>query len=409
MNRRIPPYLIALAVGELRFRAVSNRTGVWAEPNMLRAATSEFGDMESMVRAAEELYGPYQWDRYDVLVLPPSFPFGGMENPRLTFATPTILAGDKSLISLVAHELAHSWSGNLVTNATWADFWLNEGFTVYIERRILEKVYGKAFAEREAVLGRDELIRESALMPDRAKLLKIDLKGQDPDDNVTAIPYEKGALFLTHLENTVGRKRFDTFLKSYFAAHAFRSITTEEFVAYLRQELLKPGTPEGDGFPVDEWITKPTLPKSAPRPDSSSLRAVESIATTWLADPTSVDKIPFDAWSTQERLFFLRSLEGKVDARGMRLLDEAFKLTQSTNSEIVFQWLLLSIQRNYRGADERIEKFLTTVGRRKFVRPLYDELCKTPVGRVRAKAIYAKARSSYHPITQGSVDAIVNK
>src|SRR6185436_14049891 len=139
----IPSYLIALAAGDLAFRSLGPRSGVYAEPSVVDAAAFEFADTEPMIHAVEELYGPYRWGRYDLLVLPPSFPFGGMENPRLTFATPTILSGDRSLVNLVAHELAHSWSGNLVTNATWNDFWLNEGFTVYFERRIMEEVSGR--------------------------------------------------------------------------------------------------------------------------------------------------------------------------------------------------------------------------------------------------------------------------
>ena len=153
MPQAIPSYLIAIAIGDLAFKPMSERTGVWAEPSVVEAAAREFEDTEKMVTTTEALYGPYRWGRYDILVLPPSFPFGGMENPRLTFATPTVIAGDKSLVALVAHELAHSWSGNLVTNATWHDFWLNEGFTTYLERRIVEAVYGKRVADMQAAIG----------------------------------------------------------------------------------------------------------------------------------------------------------------------------------------------------------------------------------------------------------------
>lgn len=186
---------------------------MYAEPSVVAKAAKEFEDTEKMMEAAEKLFGPYRWGRYDVLVLPPSFPFGGMENPRLTFATPTILAGDKSLVSLVAHELAHSWSGNLVTNATWSDFWLNEGFTVYIERRIQEEVYGTARAEMEAVLGRRELAEEMARLGPKDQILHVDLAGRDPDDGMTQVPYEKGALMLLQIENTFGRERFDKYLR----------------------------------------------------------------------------------------------------------------------------------------------------------------------------------------------------
>src|SRR6185436_7038558 len=236
----IPSYLIALAVGDLQFRAIGNRTGVYAEQQVVEKAAVEFADTEKMLQAAQDLYGPYRWGRYDLLVLPPSFPFGGMENPGLTFATPTILAGDKSLVSLVAHELAHSWSGNLVTNATWSDFWLNEGFTVYVERRILERLYGSERAGMEAVLGRRELDREMAGLPEAGSILHIDLAGRDPDDGCTLVPYEKGALLLRTIERAVGKERFDAFLRRYFDVFAFKSIETAEFVEFIRRELPNP-------------------------------------------------------------------------------------------------------------------------------------------------------------------------
>src|SRR6478672_9180312 len=252
MDQPIPSYLIALAVGDLQFRSLGPRTGVYAEPPTLALAARELSDTEKMVVATEHLYGPYRWGRYDILILPPSFPYGGMENPRLTFATPTMLAGDKSLVSLIAHELAHSWSGNLVTNATWRDFWLNEGFTTYLERRILEVVYGRSREEMEAALGLRDLKEEIASLDDRDEILHIDLKDRDPDDGSTDIPYEKGALFLRHLEETFGRARFDQFLKNYFNHFAFQSITTDQFVDYLKQHLLNENHTLAAKVPVDE-------------------------------------------------------------------------------------------------------------------------------------------------------------
>src|SRR5215213_5405445 len=266
MTQPIPSYLIALAVGDLRFRPLGRRTGVYAEPPVIALAAREFADTEKMVAATERLYGPYRWGRYDLLVLPPSFPYGGMENPRVTFATPTVLAGDKSLVSLVAHELAHSWSGNLVTNATWSDFWLNEGFTNYIERRIIEAVYGRAREEMEAMLGRRSLEEELATLEDRDEILHVDLTGRDPDEGSTGVPYEKGALFLRHLEETFGRARFDRFIRGYFDHFAFRSITTTDFVAYLKANLLDKYPELAARVPVEEWIYKPGIPQSAPRP-----------------------------------------------------------------------------------------------------------------------------------------------
>ncbi|MBZ5625342.1 MAG: M1 family metallopeptidase [Acidobacteriia bacterium] len=387
MDQPIPSYLIALAAGDLAFRPLGPRSGVYAEPALVEAAATEFSDTEAMISAVEEMYGPYRWGRYDLLVLPPSFPFGGMENPRLTFTTPTILAGDKSLVSLVAHELAHSWSGNLVTNATWSDFWLNEGFTVYVERRVLERVYGAAREEMEAVLGRRELDREMAGLPEADRVLHLDLTGRDPDEGCTLVPYEKGALLLRTIESAVGRERFDRFLRSYFDHFAFRSITTADFLAYIQAELPNP-------VGLDEWIFRPGVPAGAAEPHSDAFTRVEA---GWPAD-TSL-------WTTQEWLHFLRFQKDPDMAR----LDREFHLTDSRNSEILHQWLLMSVKTSYQPALPGIEPFLCSVGRRKFLKPIYTELMKTPEGQARARQIYAKARPGYHPIAQVTIDGIVGK
>ena len=407
MRQPIPSYLIALAVGDLSFRPLSARTGVYAEPSVVDKAAQEFADTEKMVQATEKLYGPYRWERYDLLVLPPSFPFGGMENPRLTFVTPTILAGDKSLVALVAHELAHSWSGNLVTNATWRDFWLNEGFTVYLERRIQEAVYGKARANMEAALGLRDLRDELGRLEDRDEILHVDLKGRDPDEGFTDVPYEKGALFLLHLEQTFGRERFDQFLRNYFDHFAFQSITTEQFLNYLKANLLDKHPDLAAKVPVDEWINKPGTPASAPQPSSPAFAHVEQQAQRWQRGELTAAQIPVRSWSTQEWLHFLKSLPEKLDQSKMADLDQAFKLTQSGNSEIAFQWLMMSIRNAYEPAFDRIEEFLTSIGRRKFIKPLYEELAKTMEGRAFAMKIYRRARPTYHPIAVATIDEVL--
>lgn len=407
MTHAIPPYLIAIAVGDLQFRSLGKRTGVYSEPAVVDKAAFELSDTEKMVEAAEKLYGAYRWERYDLLVLPPSFPYGGMENPMLTFATPTILAGDKSLVSLVAHELAHSWSGNLVTNATWRDFWLNEGTTTYIERRILEEVYGKPRREMETALGRTVLDGELARFDDRDEILHVDLKGRDPDDGSTQVPYEKGSLFLRHLEESVGREKFDKFLRTYFDSHAFQSITTETFVDYLQKNLLDANPNVVSRADVDQWIYQPGLPKDVPVPQSDAFQKVEVQTQDYVSGKIAVSAIQTKGWTTQEWLHFLQGLPQNVGAAKMAELDKTFKLTGSGNSEISFQWLLMSIRNNYSAADSRLEEFLMTIGRRKFVRPLYAELAKTPEGMKRAVAIYTKARPGYHPITVTSVDDVL--
>jgi aminopeptidase N len=407
MRQPIPSYLIALAVADVAFRPESARSGVWAEPPVVERAAHEFADLEAMIGATEELFGPYRWERYDVLVLPPSFPFGGMENPRLTFATPTILAGDKSLVALVAHELAHSWAGNLVTNATWRDFWLNEGVTTYIERRIVERVYGPRQAEMEAVLGFQDLQKEMAELPEKDQVLHVDLTGRDPDDGFTDVPYEKGALFLRHLEETFGRPRFDRFLRGFFDHFAFRSITTEDFVRYLQSDLLAESPALAARVPVDEWVEKPGIPANAPRPRADVFARVDAEARRSREHEARPTDLETRGWTTQEWIHFLRALVPPLERERMVELDSAFHFTSSGNSEITNQWLLMAIVSGYEPADPKLEEFLTSMGRRKFLKPLYEALVKTPEGKARALAIYRKARPTYHPIAVTMVDKIV--
>jgi leukotriene-A4 hydrolase len=408
MPQRIPSYLLALAVGDLAFRAIGDRSGAYAEPSMLDRAAYELGDTPKMITTAESIYGPYRWGRYDVLVLPPSFPFGGMENPRITFATPTILAGDRSLVSLVAHELAHSWSGNLVTNATWNDFWLNEGFTDYFERRIDERLYGPEFATEIALLGRgelnDEIARFGATSPDTA--LHLDLKGRDPDEGTNSIAYEKGALFLHMLENAVGRPRFDAFLRKYFDTYAFHSMDTATFVSYLRAELFHGDDAAMQQLHVDDWIYKPGLPSNAPTFHSARFDAVDAQASA-VASGAPVSSVNATGWTTNDWLRFLADLPATLGAQRLAELDARFKLSASGNAEILRSWFTLAINNGYHAADAPLEQYLVSIGRRRLVQPLYEALVKTPEGTAFARRVYATARPGYHAITRGTVDKIV--
>jgi aminopeptidase N len=406
LEQPIPSYLIALGVGDLAFRPLGARTGVYAEPSLVDKAAAEFADTEAMVEVTEKRFGPYRWGRYDLLVLPPSFPFGGMENPLLTFATPTILAGDKSLVSLVAHELAHSWSGNLVTNATWSDFWLNEGFTTYIENRIIEDVYGTDRAAMESVLGLQELREQLASLPEPDQLLVIDLRGRDPDEGVTLVPYEKGKSLLYALEQAVGREQFDPWIRSYFDSHAFQSIPSSEFLDDLRMNLLSKDAGAASKVDLDAWLHQPGLP-AFPEPTSDRFSAVDKLATAWASGATAAAQIDPSSWTTQEWLHFLRALPADLPSARLAELDAAFHLTARQNAEIAAQWLEMSIKASYAPAYSRLEEFLTTVGRRKFIMPLYKALIAAPDGLSRAKAIYAKARPRYHPIAVESVDQLL--
>jgi aminopeptidase N len=408
MIQPIPPYLIALAVGDIVFRPLGTRTGVYTEPAMIERAAYEFAETEKLVVAAEALYGPYRWGRYDLLVLPPSFPFGGMENPRLTFATPTILAGDRSLVSLVAHELAHSWSGNLVTNATWSDFWLNEGFTVYFENRIMEKAYGPDYAAMLRVLGAASLRQEIADFGSTPKetVLHLALEGRDPDEGMTDIPYEKGAAFLRTIEQAVGRKKWDAYLRSYFDRHAFQSQTTAGFLADLRANLLQGDAALEARIRPDEWVYQAGLPDNAPVEHAVRFDRVEAEATRFLKGDPAAALVTRD-WSTHEWLHFLQQMPDTLALPRMAELDRTFKFSDTGNSEILFVWLQLSIRRHYEPALPALERFLTGQGRRKFVSPLFKELMRSDWGQPLARQIYAKARPGYHSITTGTVDEIV--
>jgi aminopeptidase N len=406
LDNPVPPYLIALAIGDLAFREIGPRTGVWAEPGVVDRAAYEFADLEAMMDAAEALYGPYRWGRYDVLVLPPSFPFGGMENPRLTFATPTILAGDRSLVSLIAHELAHSWSGNLVTNATWADFWLNEGFTTYFENRIMEAVYGAEYARMLEQLNRQGMLEEMAGLPPEDTRLHVDLTGRDPDEGMTTIAYDKGATFLRTIETAVGRERFDAFLRAYFDQHAFQPMTTEGFLAYLDRELIQGDEALRARIQPEAWAYGTGLPDNAPPVEAAAFARVEAQAGAFAAGTAPAD-LDTEGWTTHEWLHFFESLPDALTAEQLRSLDEAFGLSASGNSEVLFAWLETAIQNRYEPALPALERFLTTQGRRKFVRPLYQALAATEWGRPHALRIYRQARPTYHSVTTNSVDAIL--
>jgi leukotriene-A4 hydrolase len=414
MPQPVPAYLVALAVGELERRELGPRTAVWADPAVVEVAAREFADMESMLSSAEALYGAYAWGRYDVLVLPPAFPFGGMENPRLTFATPTLLAGDRSLVAVIAHELAHSWSGNLVTNKTWGDLWLNEGFTVYFERRIVEAIYGPERATIEAVIGKRELLaelRDPELLGNKPEFQKLsqDLRGIDPDESFSGVPYEKGALLLGALERAYGREVFDQFLRDWFTTHAFGTVATRDFLEFVDAQLVgKHPIVDGAKLPdLGAWIEGTGLPDDAPEPRAEVLDAVEADAKAFAAGERKARQLNTRGWTPWHWLHFLRSLPAELTAEQMAQLDEAFALTDSGNAEILGEWLELAARCRYEPAYARLESFLIEVGRRKFLMPIYRALTTTEEGRKQAKTIYAKARPGYHAISRGSLDELL--
>jgi aminopeptidase N len=408
MDHSVASYMIAIGVGDLAFKSLGPRTGVWAEPVTLDAAARELTDTEKMVAAAEKLYGPYRWGRYDVLVLPPSFPYGGQENPNMTFLTPTFIAGDKSLVSLVAHELAHSWSGNLATNAVWNDFWLNEGMTTYAEGRIVEELYGKKAAEEHAALSIDAMNKAVAeaggpTSPDTR--LHLDLKGRHPDEGLSDISYEKGAEFLRTVEAIVGRDPFDAWLKGWFDRHAFQPVTSAMFLADIRANLVKGDKALEDKLMLDRWVYQPGIPSNMVRPPAGTFSEQDKAAAVFAkvaARPQS-----WGEWNTEERLRFLNRLPRKLGKGYLDELNRGLGLNDASNMEIRFAWLDLAVSNRYDPAVPSLEQFLTSQGRGKFVKPLITALARdSSWGKPIAKRIYAQARPLYHPIVTRDLDKL---
>jgi len=400
MPQPIPPYLFALAVGDLASRDLSPRSRVWAEPKVVDRAAYEFADVEKMISAAEKLFGPYDWERFDILTMPPSFPYGGMENPRLTFITPTLLAGDRSLVGVIAHELAHSWTGNLVTNASAEHFWLNEGCTVFAERRIQEALEGPEMAALHAALGRkslDQALEQLAQAPELTKL-HPNLKGVDPDEAFSQVPYEKGYLFLRALEDAVGREKFDEFLRAYLEKYRFQSTTTEDFAAFARERL--PGKLEEVNAAA--WFDEPGVPANAPRARSARLDAIEKLAGQF---PGEASK----RWTPTEWQLYLESVPRPAPQGLCEKLDAAYALTSSTNSEVLVSWLILAARSGYQKAYPRIREVLRGVGRMKYLKPLYLALATRPESKELARRYFDESKAGYHPIARQVSESLLRQ
>jgi aminopeptidase N len=406
-DKAIPSYLMAIAVGDIEFQAIDNRTGVYAEPSVLKSAAYEFAELGKMVNAAEKLYGPYRWGRYDVLVLPPSFPYGGMENPNLTFLTPGVIAGDRSLTSLLAHELGHSWSGNLVTNATWDDIWLNEGFTTYVEHRIGEAIFGKKEFDMQNVITNKELVDNVSEYGDTNPdtRLKVSLTGRNPDDGISMIPYVKGYAFLRVIEDAVGREKFDVFIKNYFDAHAFKSITTEDFVKYINENLIKGDKALADKIKLEDWIYKPGIPSNITPVSSADFDAIDAIQKSWRE--TGVAGLSKKITTTAEKQHFIDHLPDDITAKEMEAIDKEFNFTNGGNFIIKRQWFVQAIRHQYKAANPAIEQFLIGSSRTGSVMMLYKEMAKTPEGKTWAKQIFDKAKSGYHATTIQAFESVV--
>lgn len=407
MHQAIPAYLLALAVGDLQFKAIDDRTGVYAEPSQLTAAYEEFNEIGEMVNVAEELYGKYRWNRYDMLVLPSGFPFGGMENPELTFLTPTIISGDKTLLNLIAHELAHSWSGNLVTNATWEDFWLNEGFTVYFERRITEAIHGKDYTDMLWSLSLQSLQSTLEVMEARDTWMKLDLKDKHPDGGLTDISYDKGALFLRKVEETIGREEMDKFLIDYFNHFAFKTISSEQFVQYFNKHVIKDNKDWAKEINLKAWIYGPGIPDNHPVYEVKRFEKVDEAIQNFIADAEYIVEIDREDWSTYEYLHFLNGIEKDAKLKHIESIDQHWHFTKSNNMEILSLWLKLCIQQEYKDAYSRLDQFLDEVGRMKFLEELYPALKKSSLGKEGTINLYQQKKHNYHPITQMEIESLI--
>ncbi len=405
MPQPIPSYLLALAVGRLESRDLSPRSRVWAEPETVEAAAWEFAGVEEMILKAESLFGPYPWDRYDMLVLPPSFPYGGMENPRMTFLTPTLLAGDRSLVDVVAHELAHSWTGNLVTNASMEHFWLNEGFTVWAERKILRALHGDDAAALGWATGQKALedSLERFKKEPHLTVLRLHLEGIDPDDAFSSIPYEKGARLVAALERQAGEDRFQRFLREYMDAFRFTSITTEQFCAFVDEKL--PGALVAVN--ARAYLDEPGMPATAPTFQSTQLDSLTALAESWTTGGRPSPQ-QIAAWTPSELLVYLQKLPRQFTQADCAWLDAHFKLMDRGNHEILVEWLTLAAAADYEPAFPRIREVLARVGRMKYLRPLYGALGQHARTRALARGIFAAASPGYHGLSRRVVQSVID-
>ena len=404
MPQPIPSYLLAIAVGNIYFAPIGEETGVYSEPELLEASAFEFADTQTMLETAEAMFGPYQWGRYDLLILPPSFPFGGMENPRLSFLTPSLLAGDRSLVSVVAHELAHSWSGNLVTNATWRDGWLNEGWTSYLEHRLMQVIYSEARADEENLLNYRELLLNFETFNPAMQALAPILETGDPDDFQGIIHYHKGNLFLQYLENAFGRDVFDAFIGKYFGDFEFGTITSEQFLDYLDENLLSAYPGRVSREKAEQWLYKPGLPDDAPIPTSKNLDVAAEMAALWSSGEIDIVDVPSSSWSPQAARHFINSLDSDLSTERLIELDTALGLSATSNAEIGRTWFIQVAQRRHRPAYEKLEQYLRRYGRTRLVKPVYVALAQNGSDLELAKEIFAQVRGIYHPITNISID-----
>jgi len=426
MPQAISPYLISLAVGDFKFKAMQDpscRTGIYAEASQLKAAEQEFNDLTKMMTAAESLFGPYLWRRYDLLMMPSSFPAGGMENPLLAFLSPTLITGDKSSVSTLAHELAHAWFGNLISNQTWNHLWLNEGLTTYAQNRIVEKVYGKKRADLELALSYLAFKEAEKTLKTSQKILDQTPYSPNPDEAFVATAYLKGLLFFKQLETLYGRTALDAFLKKYIQEFKFKTLNTADFESYLDKHLLMNSGLKKAQMQTKAWLHNAELPNNFKAPSSEVLKVIDAKIKLWLwkspnnqspmsmiASPMTTQNLHAETWQSSEWLYFLSQLmEKELPLDKLKSLDSIYHLTDSKDAAVMSRWLLLSLKNKYNDPLKKLEAYLLTTGKVSLIKPIYQELVKTPAGFQLAVAIYKKAQGFYHPFAVKLIEPLLAK
>ncbi|HUE99771.1 MAG TPA: M1 family aminopeptidase/hydrolase [Anaerolineales bacterium] len=407
MPQPIPSYLFALAVGNLDFREFGPRTGIYAEPETIEAAAWEFAENERKMNEAEKLLGPYLWGRYDLLVLPPSFPYGGMENPRLTFLTPTAILGTRGHTSLITHELAHAWTGNLVTNATWQDFWLNEGWTTYAETRITEVLEGKDATDLHSAFNEKQLIAimERVGMGSPHTRLKLPAE-RDADSFTTIIPYYKGCFFLQECEYAVGREHFDAFIQKYMASFQFQSLTTEAFLDFLKTEL-----PEVfEKVDVHKWIYETGLPDAEARhkPKSHLYEDVQQVLNDYELgiQPT---KEQVQGWHRYQIMSFLQGLPRKISVEDCQYFDDILELEKRNDVAFLSYFYVIAVASGYEEVLPRVEQFMGKIGRMLYVLPIVRVMVDTEWSREHVRPLFERVRDRHHQITVHAMEGLLKK
>ncbi|OMJ13751.1 Leukotriene A-4 hydrolase-like protein [Smittium culicis] len=424
-NIPVPSYLVVVAVGDLRRHELGPRTAVWAEPEMIDACAYEFENLEHIVSVGESLITPYVWGRYDLLVLPPSFPYGGMENPCLTFVTPTMIAGDRSLVDLISHELAHSWSGNLVTTKNWEHFWLNEGWTTFFERQITAELSGKPMSQLLSTLGLEHLLSDVKLMGEDNVLTNLvpNLTRVHPDDAFSAVPYEKGYNLLYYLKELLGHGFWSSFIKSYIHKFSNKSIVTSDFKDLLyervNEELGVDGMNKLETVDCNSWFNKPGMPPVENKFDDSLQVAAIALADRWCAtsgDYSEFNKAEFDKLYTHQKLIFFNELKSRQEKQAagdnqagytdlsnpslLGAMDSLYELSFCGNFEVRAGWLYYALGAHYKACFKAAVGIVEDQGRMKFTRPIYRLLnkCVEEGGDKLAKETFLRLESTYHPI-----------